>query len=241
MFKKINGFDVFLVLGIAALIGLFIFSEDRSNQRPIEKIEVRFLSNNNHFLTQEMVNNLLIQNFPSGSTITKETLDLNKLEQELQRNQMIASSEVYLDVDGVLRADVVQKTAAARVLRNGDSFYLDTNGDTMSLSRTFSAHVPVVVGELESKNKANFTHLLGRINTDEMLKTSVSAIKINPNQTLELLVRDYDYTVEFGGLKEIDRKLNNYKAFVQHAQKDTLIDYYTNVNLRFTEQVICTK
>ena len=65
MLKKINWFDVYLVLSIFALIGLFVFAQSRSKQRTVDTIQVNFLSNNNHFITQEMVNNLLIQS-PAG-------------------------------------------------------------------------------------------------------------------------------------------------------------------------------
>lgn len=241
MLKKLNWFDLYLLLVVTALIGLFVFAQNRSKNRMINHIEVKFLSNNNHFITQEMVNNLLIQNFPRTSKVVKEDLDLNKLEHELQKNQMIASSQVYVDVNGTLHADVVQKTAIARVLRGGDSFYVDSKGDTMSLSNHFSAHVPVVTGDLLPKNKERFAEILNSIYNDAFLKTSVTGIKINADQTLDLNVRDYNYNVEFGRMTEVERKFNNYKAFVHYMQKDSLMNYYTNVNLRFTEQVICTK
>ena len=81
MLKKVNWFDVYLVLVIFALIGLFVFAQSRAKHRKVDAIEVKFLSNNNHFITQEMVNNLLIQNFPSASNVSKDELDLNKLKQ----------------------------------------------------------------------------------------------------------------------------------------------------------------
>lgn len=241
MLKKLNWFDLYLLLVVTALIGLFVFAQSKSKNHTISHIDVKFLSNNNHFITQEMVNNLLIQNFPRTSKVVKEDLDLNKLEHELQKNQMIASSQVYVEVNGTLHADVVQKTAIARVLRGGDSFYVDSKGDTMSLSNHFSAHVPVVTGDLLPKNKERFTEILNNIYHDAFLKTSVTGIKINADQTLDLNVRDYNYNVEFGRMTEVERKFNNYKAFVHYMQKDSLMDYYTNINLRFTEQVICTK
>lgn len=241
MFKKINWFDVFLVLIIFALVGLFLFAQSRAKQRTVDAIEVKFLSNNNHFITQEMVNNLLIQNFPKSSNVFKEELDLNKLEQELQKNEMIASSQVYFDKNGVLNAEVVQKTAIARVLTHNGSYYIDKQGGMMPLSDHFSAHVPVVYGKISERNKSDFLQMLNLIFEDDFLKKSITGIKINPDQSLNLTVREYDYNVEIGRLTEIDKKLANYKAFLHYSKNDTIIPYYKNVNLRFTEQVICTK
>lgn len=241
MLKKINWFDVYLVLSIFALIGLFVFAQSRSKQRTVDAIEVKFLSNNNHFITQEMVNNLLIQNFPNATNVFKDDLDLNKLEQELQKNEMIASSQVYFDANGVLNADVVQKTAIARVLTGNGSYYIDTQGGRMPLSDHFSAHVPVVLGKVSDRNRQEFIRMLNVIFEDDFLKKSITGIKINPDQSLNLTVREYDYNVEFGRLTEVEKKFNNYKAFLHYSKNDTIVPYYKNVNLRFTEQVICTK
>ena len=241
MLKKVNWFDVYLVLVIFALIGLFVFAQSRAKHRKVDAIEVKFLSNNNHFITQEMVNNLLIQNFPSASNVSKDELDLNKLEQILQNNEMIESAQVYFDVNGVLNADVVQKTAIARVLTENGSYYIDKHGGRMPLSNHFSAHVPVVYGKVLDKNKEEFIRMLNKIFEDDFLKKSITGIKINPDQSLNLSVREYDYNVEFGRLTEVDKKFDNYKAFLHYSKNDTIVPYYKNVNLRFTEQVICTK
>ena len=241
MIKKINWFDVYLVLVITALIAVFLFAKQRNKLRTVDHIEVKFLSNNNHFLTQEMVNNLLIQNFPRASKVFKDDLDLNRLERELRKNEMIASSQVYFDANGVLNAHVVQKTAIARVLTNDDSYYIDSEGHKMPLSENFSAHVPVVYGNLLPGNEARFAEIMNKIYQDEFLKESVTGVLVNPDQSLQLSVRGYAYSVEFGKMTEVDKKFDNYKAFVHYSQNDTLINTYKNVNLRFTQQVVCTK
>ncbi len=241
MIKKINWFDVFLALVIAALFALVAFANQRNNARYIEQIDVKLLSSNNHFITQEMVEKSIIQTFPRDSKIVNSELSLKKIEDKLNKHPMIAKSEVFVDVDGKLHAQVTQKKAMARVMNGTGSFYIDENGNKMPLSNQFSAHVPVVYGELKPKNKKVFSDLLNTISNDEFLKTTITGIKINPDQSLILTVRDYDYMVEFGHLKEIEKKFDNYKAFVHYSKNDTLIGYYKNVNLRFTEQVVCTK
>ena len=241
MIKKINWFDVFLAFVIAALFALVAFANQRNNARYIEQIDVKLLSSNNHFITQEMVEKSIIQTFPRDSKIVNSELSLKKIEDKLNKHPMIAKSEVFADVDGKLHAQVTQKKAMARVMNGTGSFYIDENGNKMPLSNQFSAHVPVVYGELKPKNKKVFSDLLNTISNDEFLKTTITGIKINPDQSLILTVRDYDYMVEFGHLKEIEKKFDNYKAFVHYSKNDTLIGYYKNVNLRFTEQVVCTK
>ncbi|WKW46962.1 cell division protein FtsQ [Myroides sp. JBRI-B21084] len=241
MIKKINWFDVFLAFVIAAMFVLVAFANNRNNARYIEQIDVKLLSTNNHFITQEMVKNLIIKTFPRDSKIINSEVNLHKIENMLNNNQMIAKSEVFVDVSGKLTALVTQKKALARVINSNKSYYFDENGNKMPLSQQFSAHVPVVYGTLKQKNKEAFSKMLNLINNDTFLKTTITGIKINNDQSLLFTVRDYDYEIEFGHLKEIEKKFDNYKAFVHYSKNDTLIGHYKKINLRFTEQVVCTK
>lgn len=241
MIKKINITDVFLLVVIVAMIILFQFAQQRFQGREVDQIQVQLTSVNNHFISQEMVNNLLKQNFRRSSKVFVENLDLNRLEEELLRNDMIEDAEVFLDEKAVLHARVQQKTAVARVISQSGSYYIDSKGNKMPLSEEFSAHVPVILGSVSENYRKEMMKLLEVIRRDDFLKTTVTGIQILSDQSVNLSVRDYDYVVEFGKLIDIDKKFENYKAFVHYAQKDTLINHYQKVNLRFTEQVICTK
>lgn len=241
MIKKINWFDVFLACVIATMFSLLAFANSRNNARYIEEIEVKLLSSDNHFITQEMVEKIIVQTFPRDSKISNSELDLKRIEEKLNAHAMIAHSEVFVDVNGKLHAEVTQKKALARVMSSNGSYYLDNKANKMPLSDQFSAHVPVVYGELKESNKEIFAQLLNTIHNDEFLKTAITGIKINGDQSVVFTVRHFDYLIEFGHLKEIEKKFDNYKAFVHYAKNDTLIGQYKNVNLRFTEQVVCTK
>ena len=65
--RRINWHTIRLVLIIFAMIFLYSFSSKRNSQRKISKIDIKFESNENMFLTHEMVNNLLIQNLGGTS------------------------------------------------------------------------------------------------------------------------------------------------------------------------------
>ena len=127
MIKKINWFDVFLGLVIAAMFSLLAFANSRNNARYIEQIDVKLLSSNNHFITQESVEKLIIQTFPRDSKIVNSELNLNKIEDKLNKHTSIAQSEVFVDVDGKLHAEVTQKKAIARVINGSQSYYIDEN------------------------------------------------------------------------------------------------------------------
>jgi len=93
--------------------------------RKIKKTEVVFVGENLLFLKPEMVNKLLIEKNGELKTINKEGLDLKKLERSVSKQEMVEKADVFVSVDGVLKAVVKQKTPVGRVFDEKGSFYID--------------------------------------------------------------------------------------------------------------------
>lgn len=226
---------------LIVLVGfLFAFSSSRNNAKKVSELEVNFLGDNNLFITHEAVNKLLIQNDESVTNVPKEILDLNGLENALKSNTMIKTAEVYLAINGKVRADVIQRKPIARVSTNAQ-YYIDDEGKFMPLSSNYTAHVPLVTGYVEKNNLANIYLLASKINDDEFLKTHVVEIHQRQDQSLSLKVRVFDFEIVLGDLKDLEKKINNLKAFYQKAKKDETLKTYSKVNLQFNNQVVCTK
>jgi cell division protein FtsQ len=219
---------------------LYAFSTHRNNALNATGIEVNFLGDNNLFVTHKTVNKLLIQNQQTVTNVPKEILDLNGLENRLKSNAMIKTAEVYLAIDGKVRADVIQRKPIARVNTNA-SYYIDDEGEYMPLSINFTAHVPLVTGAIEKNNLINVFTIASKIVNDEFLKAHIVEIHQNQDQTIVLKTRVFDFEIELGDLKELDKKINNLKAFYQKAKKDETLNKYRTVNLEFNNQVVCTK
>jgi len=219
---------------------LYAFSTHRNSALNATGIEVNFLGDNNLFVTHKTVNKLLIQNQQTVTNVPKEILDLNELENRLKSNAMIKTAEVYLAIDGKVQADVIQRKPIARVNTNA-SYYIDDEGEYMPLSKNFTAHVPLVTGAIEKNNLINVFTIASKIVNDEFLKAHIVEIHQNQDQTIVLKTRVFDFEIELGDLKELDKKINNLKAFYQKAKKDETLNKYRTVNLEFNNQVVCTK
>ena len=239
--KRFNWITIRLVLMFGLVIVLFSFTSNRNENRKLTKTKVVFVGENASFLKQETVNKLLIENNADASAIRKDKLDLNKLENAVSSNQMVEKSEVFVTIDGVLKAVVKQKTPIARVFDGKRSFYIDYKGNTMPLSANFTARVPLVLGVIRKQNSEALAELFRKIYDDEFLKKNIIAIQIVRNGSLIMLNRNFDYQIDFGGAKNIDAKFKNYKAFFQKAVVDSTLYKYKKIDLRFTQQVICTK
>lgn len=239
--KFFNWNTIRLVLMLALVIFLFSFTSIRNSHRKLKRAEVIFVGQNNDFVKQETVNKLLIENKSDVRSIAKEDLNLNKLENSINKHPMIEKSDVFVTVDGVLKVLVKQKTPIARVFDDLGSFYIDYEGNTMPLSEINTARVPLVSGEITNKNKKDLSKILKLIYDDEFLKKNIIGVQILSGDELMMTNRNFDYQLDFGKMINVERKFKNYKAFFQKAVLDSTLNKYKKISLRFTQQVVCSK
>ena len=122
--KHFNWINIRLFLMILLVIGLFSFTSIRNSNQKIKKIEVKIIDQNMPLLKPEMVNKLLIEKNQDLKTITKDDLDLNKLEKIVGKQHFVEQADVFITVDGVLKAVVKQKTPVGRMMEAQGSFIL---------------------------------------------------------------------------------------------------------------------
>jgi cell division protein FtsQ len=225
----------------ALVIFLYSFTSSRNSQRKLKKSEVVFVGENSNFVKQETVNKLLIENKTDVRSIAKEDLNLDKLETSINQHPMIEKSDVFVTVDGVLKVVVKQKTPIGRVFDDLGSFYIDYEGNTMPLSDVNTARVPLVSGEITNKNKKKLSEVLKIIYDDEFLKKNIIGVQILAGDDLMMTNRNFNYEIEFGKMVNEKKKFKNYKAFFQKAVLDSTLYKYKKINLRFTQQVVCSK
>lgn len=237
---RVNWNYIKMFVLLIVVISLFAFSNAKNQARQISNVEIFFEGEDNLFITHETVSKLLIQNQGTVKNVPKETLDLNLLESALNSNPMIKTAQVYVSVDGDLTAEIEQKKPIARV-RNSESFYIDEEGGYMPLSTNYTARVPIVTGKVEKNNLKSVFKMAQKITEDDFLKKYVTQIHQHQDSRISLRLRQVDFEVFVGDLNNLDKKINNLKAFYIKATKDKILNNYSIVNLQFDSQVVCTK
>ncbi|GHC56493.1 cell division protein FtsQ/DivIB [Ulvibacter litoralis] len=236
--KRSLGVIKYIALAVL-MVFLFSFTNKRNAQRNITKLDVSFIDENNPFITLETVNKLLIQSQEKVTSINKETLVLNEIEQRLLDNPMIRDAQVFMSIDGVLGAKIEQRTPIARVVGSPD-FYLDTDGKKMPLSSVYTTRVPLIMGN-SKMDVDKVTELLLKINDDPFMKSSVVGLRAQNNGEIVLELRKDSFKVLFGKVEAIEKKFQNFKAFYKKAKQDNTLQTYGLVNLKFNSQVVATK
>ena len=220
------------------IIVLFAFAGKRNERRKIKEVYVEFVEEQDPYISESMVNKLLIQNHGRVTNVGKEILVLNTVEKELDSHKMIEHSDVYLTVNGELRARIKQRTPIARV-NAVTPFYIDVTGKRMPLSKSYSSHVPIV-HNVSERELSNVFPLLKKIREDKFLKMHVVAIYRNAEKSYELELRTNAFRLVIGKIEDINRKIKNFKAFYQKASKDKTLNKYKKVSLQYNNQVVCT-
>ncbi len=239
--KFFNWSTIRLFLMFGLVIFMFSFTSMKNSARKLLKTEVVFVEDENVFVTSETVNKLLIENNQHPKTIAKEGVDLDKLEKSINSHNMIEKSEVFVTINGVLKAVVKQRTPIVRVSLENETFYFDYQGNKMPLSENLSARVPLVSGSINESNNKNLIAVFRYIFNDNFLKKNIIGVEVFENGSLIMRNREYDFEIDFGRPIHIKDKFNNYKAFFQKAEEESLLTKYKKINLKFTHQVVCTK
>lgn len=237
---RVNWGYIKVIVLLGLVVFLYAFSIQKNATRKVSEPSINFVGDNNMFITHENVSKLLIVNQQPVEKTSKEILDLNELEFALNSNPMIQSAQVYLEIDGTLNADIVQKKPIARVSTNAN-YYIDSFGKYMPLSTNYSARVPLVTGVIEKNNLFNVFTVANKIIHDEFLKKNVVEIHQNQDRSIYLKLRQCRFKVQLGNIKQLDKKINNLKVFYQKALKEKTLNNYNKINLQFGNQVVCTK
>jgi len=223
------------------ILGCFLlaFASDRNNRRLVEKVSINFKDESKPYVTRDVVNKLLIQNKDSVTGMPKEKLDLKEMEFRLNEHPMIRNAEVHMTVGGQLEVAITQRQPLARISGN-QSFYLDYTGGRMPLSKNFTERVPIITGVSDEHLEEVF-RLMTYINNEIFLQTQIIGIVRQRNGDYRINVRGLDYTLLLGKVNYLERKFSNYKAFYQKAKKDKTLNKYQEINLKYANQVVCTK
>jgi len=239
-FKKVLKY-LFFILLVVSLSLLYSFASERNLQKKVKDIKIEFLGENTNFLTISMVDKLLIQNSKTVRNLKKSVIDLYGLEDQVNKNPYVAESSVFMHINGTIKTIVKQRSPIARVLHEDTSYYIDKQGVKIPLSLIHSARVLLISGVDTSEDFIEIIALVTTILDDDFLKKEIVEIHKLDNEEYQFSVRSGNYKIDFGKLINIDIKFKKLKAFYNKAFLDKTIHEYKTINVKFHNQVVCTK
>ena len=226
---------------VGSLSFLYSFSSKRNSYKKVKNIVIEFEAGDNGFLTHAMVDKLLIQNDSSVKNLAKTVIDLYSLEKVVSKNPYVENTSVFLTIAGTLKTILKQRTPVARIINRNSSYYIDKQGVKVPLSNNYSARVLLVSGVKKDKDLKELLPLILFVSEDNFLQKEVVGIQKFANDEYQFSVRSGDYKIDFGKLTEMDIKFKKLKAFYNKTFKDKTIQNYKKINVKYHNQVVCTK
>lgn len=238
---KINWNYIKSLLLLALVVFLYGFSNQKNNGIKIHDISIEFEEGNNLFMNYQMVNKLLIQNGATVKNQAKSVIDLHLLEANVISHPMVEDAAVFLTVDGLLKARIKQRTPIARVLSSTKSYYIDKQAKKMPLSINHSARVLLITGDIKEGDIEKIHLLATTILKDDFFKKQLISIQKMQNNEFVLGTRIGGQKIFLGKIENLNHKFMNLKSFYSKTMADKTIDNYTSINLKYNNQVVCTK
>jgi cell division protein FtsQ len=220
---------------------LYSFGSHRNGARPVKESLVEFSNGANLFLSHEMVNKLLIQKKGEVKNQPKSLINLHELENVVFHNSLVEDAKVFLTIGGVLKTVIKQRTPVARVQVGKEVYYIDKQGLKMPLSENYSARVLLVSGVVKDADIGAVFSLVEKINDDAFLSQLIVGICKNSMGEYVLQTRKYDQHIQIGKIEDLNIKFKKLEAFYNEVIQSNEVEKYKTINLKFSNQVVCTK
>lgn len=179
-------------------------------------------------------------------------VNFGKLERVMENNPYVENAELFVDVNGIIQVNIRQRTPILRVINNqGVGYYLDEHASKMPLSSKFTARVPVATGNIlagaeNSNNHDSVTlqklySLAAFINRDTFLTSLIEQVVVNNQREFELIPSLGNHTILLGDIDELNEKFSKLKIFYRDGLNHVGWNNYSQVNLKYRNEVYCTK
>ena len=236
---RFNWLKIKLILLLVLISGLFYSTISVNNLRDIKSTDIYMNSYETLFISEDSILSV-ISELMFNKNINKSNIHNSNLEFELNKNELINKSDIFIDVNGNMIVNIKQRKPIARFLDNKS--YLDINGLIMPKSKDYSPVVPVIVGfnqsPLQLKSIYKLSHFIYK---DEFLRKNITKIVVDSTGNFNVKLRKHKFKISLGKLDKLDLKVNNFKAFYLKGMKDQLLNKYSSINLQFDNQVVCVK
>lgn len=185
----------------------------------------------------------------------RKDADLHSIEKLLESRSAIRQSDVSLSRNGTLTVSITQRRPLLRIQSTGGAFYIDDTGYIFPWVGTFTSYVPVVSGHIPVRLKEGYRgtpedgdkgwvdgmiELAGFLDRHPVWKAQIQQIDVEKNGDIAFYTVVGDQKIIFGGTDNIDYKFAKLKTFYRQIIPVYGWDRYSAVNLKFSDQIICT-
>jgi len=248
-----------------AVIILLYLSQKAQDEVILDRPEIEIhVKGDAHFITEEEIladlefHQLWTKGVKSGE------LNIAGIEKYLSEISQVKEVKVFKKLGGDWKIDITTRKPIARIFnRYGETFYLDDEGIVMNISEQHAARILVVTGDVADRRGGenvddiiNNDSLKSIRNLDEIYCISnyvcndplfhslIGQLHLEKNGDYVLIPIVGDQKIIFGAaLSEeiVEEKFKKLKIFYNEAIPYEGWDVYSEISLKFKDQIVCKK
>ncbi|MBS1730388.1 MAG: hypothetical protein JSS67_06375 [Bacteroidetes bacterium] len=202
------------------------------------------------FIKESDVKNILEKNGLKEG-VALNSVNLNNIEWQLQRNPWIKKAEVFIDNKQFVHTEISLRLPLARVFTlSGKSFYFDSSCVKMPATVPSPSRCIVFTSFPSDKDKLSIPDSLlmiqmkkiaTYITADSFWMAQTAQIDISGSGKFILIPVVGDQQIILGNADNLDDKFSALMAFYQQAWKSLGFEKYAIINVEFSGQVVATK
>lgn len=260
--KKVLNISLIIlaVLGLLVSLGFSVRETERITCTGIQ-VEVDHRQGN-FFLTNEDVRRMVLSKGDSLVGRKLSRIPIASYERHLTAHPSVKKAEVFTRLNGTFSVKVQQREPILRVFNvHGESFYVDRDAQLMPTSDNYTARVPVATGFIHDRFSRMSGLCVAQLNDsvadrsvlddlyrlsdfimgDEFWRSQVQQIKVEHDGEFTLIPTVGDHHILLGKLDNMEQKFDKLLLFYRKALNTTGWDQYSHINLKYRNQVICTR
>jgi cell division protein FtsQ len=248
-----------IIAGVIFVVG---FINKKHDNQSLKKIIVNIQPDeNDNFITHDDIYSILGEIHDSIAGCSFADIDIEAIERSISDNQYIKKSNVHVTIDGTMEIDVILRKPIVRVINTENrECYIDIDGHIMGLHKSKVSHVLIASGiiqdplsgesvwdsydsrnSLEDNDLAPVYKLAKFITNHEFYDAMIEQIYFNRNGDIELIPKLGNHTIILGDTNDLDKRMNKLMVFYQKGLRNMDWYKYKTINLKYNNQVVCSK
>ncbi len=236
---------------LAVLFFFIAFSERKQGTVSVKDIIIKVEnSNENQFLDEQDIINLMQLDKENLKGATLDHLNLKEIEKKIKADRFVQDAELYSDLKGNLIVKAILRRPIARIVRNdGPDGYIAEDGTIMPVSDKFTTRVVLISGafsrlllQTENLNKSiegkQLLEMLTIIREDDFWKAQIAQLDIDNSVRVNMFPQIGGQTIEFGKPDKLELKFKKLRIFYKEILPQQGWNAYERVNLEFEGQII---
>ena len=229
------------ILLLSVIVLLMAFSVNKQKLTTCNVFDVEIVSSKNDFIDSKTVEEFLKNKnlHPSGKFRTEIAID--EMEKNIANHPSVQNVNAFSDIRGNIKVEIKQRNPIVRVQTVNKSFYIDESGKKMPLSEVYTSRVLVITGNV-NYYKIDELFLMSKFITDSPFwKAQIMQMHLEENEEITLIPRVGYQQIVFGEPINIEEKFMKLKLFYEKGMSDKGWNNYSHINLKFKNQIVCTK